>query len=322
MMFYPEAWKASVGVATMDPIARAGYFDVLCSMWLDGGSLPDDDRTLRACSRLDAKQWAASAEFIRAELTTTGDGHVTQSRLAEEYERTIELQAKKRLAGKKGARGRWQADSSADGSAMRSPLAETKQADSSAIVLPMETETETETITKATPKGVALGGERASAQPAPADRVAKVSKLEPKLESFGEFSRAKLTQRDREALDEKLGAMAASYIARFDRWVEEAPDGKQSGVKRKDRKAYPSILNWYDRDIKDGRITDGRTKQQQRNDADDEVLKRVFAEETGLNYDGHSWVEESLSDVRGGTGPGADQILLPDFGGSRRSGTG
>jgi hypothetical protein len=51
-----------------------------------------------------------------------------------------------------------------------------------------------------------------------------------------------LTSEQERKLQIKLGDLALAYINRFDRWLEENPK------LRKTRHAYPSILNWFDKD--------------------------------------------------------------------------
>ncbi len=58
----------------------------------------------------------------------------------------------------------------------------------------------------------------------------------------GEFGLCLLTVEQFQKLQTKLGSKAIHYIDRFDRWLEENPK------LQKTRKAYPSILNWADRD--------------------------------------------------------------------------
>ena len=64
----------------------------------------------------------------------------------------------------------------------------------------------------------------------------------------GEFGWAKLTATQEGKLRDHLGLSFDTYIARFDRWVNEAPKAKANGVLRQDRHAYESILNWADKD--------------------------------------------------------------------------
>jgi hypothetical protein len=60
--------------------------------------------------------------------------------------------------------------------------------------------------------------------------------------AHGEFGLCLLTVEQYGKLQTKLGIRVTAYIDRFDRWLEENPK------LQKTRKAYPSILNWADRD--------------------------------------------------------------------------
>lgn len=160
-MFYPEAWRSSPRVAAMPPAARAGYFDLLCAIWLsEGCAIANDDNLLMACARLTPTEWKKHRQQILAMLRTLDDGRVTQDRLIEEYERTIDLRARRKSGGKKGARRRWQKDRSPNGSPIGSP-------NRSPNAKPMETETETETIGNTHSDECALPPARADFDPEP-----------------------------------------------------------------------------------------------------------------------------------------------------------
>jgi hypothetical protein len=74
------------------------------------------------------------------------------------------------------------------------------------------------------------------------------------LLNLGEFGMARMTQDQHAKLLAKLNGSLETYIASFDRWVHEAPNAKAGGSKRRDRHAYESILAWYDRDVKEGKV--------------------------------------------------------------------
>jgi hypothetical protein len=81
----------------------------------------------------------------------------------------------------------------------------------------------------------------------------KESAIAPTI-TLGEFSRVRLTEQQHAILTATLNGNLADYVARFDRWVNEAPNAKVNGVMRKDRHAYESIRNWFDRDVKEGKL--------------------------------------------------------------------
>jgi len=158
MMWYPEAWLSSPDVMVMSPEARSGYFDILCAMWLAGGRLKNDDKTLQLLSRLDRKTWRKVRDSIVSKLHETEDGFVQQSRLSEEFARTEKLLSDRKEAGKAGAKKRWgggrpngKANGKANGGAIDLPPG-----------LPIQTETETETRERgrplSTPPNPPVGG--------------------------------------------------------------------------------------------------------------------------------------------------------------------
>ena len=73
--------------------------------------------------------------------------------------------------------------------------------------------------------------------------------------AYGEFGKARLSASEFEKLKAKLNGNFDDYVNRFDRWVAEAPNAKANGVMRKNRNAYLSISNWFDRDVKEGKIS-------------------------------------------------------------------
>jgi hypothetical protein len=78
------------------------------------------------------------------------------------------------------------------------------------------------------------------------------------LIGFGEFGMAKLTPEQHAKLLTRLNGNLETYIARFDRWVHEAPSAKVNGVKRSDRHAYESILSWFEKDVAEGKVKQKR----------------------------------------------------------------
>lgn len=77
---------------------------------------------------------------------------------------------------------------------------------------------------------------------------------------LGEFHRVTLTPDEHEKLLARLNGSLQHYIDRFDRWMDESTNakGKLPPAMAK-RKAYNTILNWYDQDVKDGKIHGAHT---------------------------------------------------------------
>jgi hypothetical protein len=71
----------------------------------------------------------------------------------------------------------------------------------------------------------------------------------PEKLTFGEFGNVRLTAEEHEKLVQKLNGAHESYINRLDRWGAEQP------AKFRQRKNhYATILTWYDRDGKEGKL--------------------------------------------------------------------
>lgn len=77
----------------------------------------------------------------------------------------------------------------------------------------------------------------------------------------GEFGHCLLTAEQSEKLRTQLNGRFDHWVRKFDRWVHEAPNAKSSGVKRKDRNAYLSILNWSEDDRSKEKKVNGTYQQ-------------------------------------------------------------
>lgn len=72
--------------------------------------------------------------------------------------------------------------------------------------------------------------------------------------ALGEHKNAHMTPSEYQRLKDKLNGHSEEFIARFDSWVQEAPEAKHQGVRRKDRNAYASICQWFAREVKEGKL--------------------------------------------------------------------
>lgn len=93
--------------------------------------------------------------------------------------------------------------------------------------------------------------------------------------TLGEFQRVRVTADQYAKLKTELNGNLDRYIARFDRWVNEAPDVKTHGVRRKDRHAYESILNWFSKDQSEGKV--GRYEHKSKTDRNAEAARRLLS---------------------------------------------
>ncbi len=66
---------------------------------------------------------------------------------------------------------------------------------------------------------------------------------------YGEFGHVMLTESEHAKLTARLNGSLNAFIDRLDRWGEESP-----AKFRKKKSHYATILNWFDRDVKDGKI--------------------------------------------------------------------
>lgn len=104
-------------------------------------------------------------------------------------------------------------------------------------------------------KGNAKGKQRASSSSSSSSsKQGEPPKPPDPILQLGEFGRAWMTEEQHAKLKSKLNGHSEDFIRQFDEWVQQAPDAKHNGVKRKDRDPYASILAWYDRAVKRGEI--------------------------------------------------------------------
>lgn len=276
-------WLTSETRFTLSLIERGLYRDLLDIHYSEGSISADVDVLIRmcACSETEFKTaWEGVAKFF--DPHPTKEGRLVNRKALSIIEEQAKYQKTKQKNGRLGGRPR-KTDRKATG---------------------FQTKTETKAITThnntvSTSNEVDTPKPPQGAIPAPT----------PKRQVFGEFGWVQLSEQEVQKLHERVGIeTAADYIARFDQWVEEAPNAKHSGVKRKDRKAYASILNWIDRDQKEGKH-DTRTKRQQIADADDIAILGALRKRS-LDRAGAQEVAQDLPDVRSGDDRGRGERIL------------
>ena len=86
----------------------------------------------------------------------------------------------------------------------------------------------------------------------------------PLAKPYGEFGRVHLSEAQYANLQATCGSCADELIAELDGWIEEAPEAKVNGVKRKDRNALATMKNWFRRKLAKGELN--RNGQQRRQD--------------------------------------------------------
>lgn len=103
--FYVKDWLTSRKIAVMDLAQVGAYSFLLAACWdSDDCSLPDDDRTLAALSRM-GEQWCTDAsESVRACFVPhpKHPGHLTNERLLAEFKSLQKFRRNKQRAGQIG----------------------------------------------------------------------------------------------------------------------------------------------------------------------------------------------------------------------------
>lgn len=270
-------------------LAERGLYRDLLDIHYSEGSIPADVRKLRAmvgAHKGFTRAWGTVQQFF--DQHPTDPSRLVNLKALQVIENRIDSGEASRKNGALGGRPK--------GSAKK-PVRLSTGSSKKPLARASDTDTDTDTDTS-------LSNERDTPKPS-----------EPARRGYGEFKSAMLSDDEYQKLQARLGGQStAAYIARFDRWVSEAPTAKAGGVKRRERSAYRTILNWFDSDgakpKQNGVSSDGRTKQQQRDDADDAAFLQALAEECD-DRNGPSWVSEDLSELRRDGDSRSSQALLP-----------
>lgn len=108
--FYPDEFVGSGKVGAMCTLAVGAYKLLLCKAWRENpvGTIPNDDRVLRAWSRLTETEWGSVRAEVLAAFTLGDDGRFYQARMRREYEEIRKKSSIRAKAGQAGARSRWQ----------------------------------------------------------------------------------------------------------------------------------------------------------------------------------------------------------------------
>ena len=126
--FYPKDWLSDPDVSSMTLDAKGAYITLLAFCWLDG-SLPNDDKALRRMAGATAPQWRKIAPQILKLFSASnsagvdatrskGAMHLRHKRLDKERDIQRKHREKRSLAGKRGAKERWQSHPDANANTM------------------------------------------------------------------------------------------------------------------------------------------------------------------------------------------------------------
>lgn len=80
---------------------HGAYLLLLMTMWRQGGTLPDEPKMLARIARVSARRWHLIADEVMA-FFDLEDGHITQKRLVEEYQKAVSKSEKRSISGKLG----------------------------------------------------------------------------------------------------------------------------------------------------------------------------------------------------------------------------
>ena len=105
MPWYPRDWRASSARAQLSTVGRLAYRELLDAGWLQGGSLPPDDRSLAGLAGISPKEWARVREEVLAYFDVGEDGRLRNRRQAWEHERAVSLRDARRAGAAKTNKG-------------------------------------------------------------------------------------------------------------------------------------------------------------------------------------------------------------------------
>ena len=228
--FYPADWLADENVACMTAQEEGWYIRALSYCWREG-SLPADPERLAI---LIGKGADGSAMTLLSKLFMADPSNpqrLIHKRLNSEREKQQAFRLAKQKAGKKGAKSRWYANSTPNGTAMAHPMAQPMANDafsSSSLSLSINN----------TGADVLGNTTRArEARPTPPDKIQK-----PKPETKPFAPRIALTQAGYASLVEEFGENSFRY------YLKVCSDYLVSNGKTK--KDYAAFMrNWIRKDV-------------------------------------------------------------------------
>jgi uncharacterized protein YdaU (DUF1376 family) len=111
-----DRWRKSTAFLSMTVEEQGIYRNLLDGMWLFEGAIPD--ASLFAISGANATAWERSWPTVQKWFRLTDKGWVNDTAL-EVMKKTKHVQSVRGVAGKAGARARWQAHDKGNGKADR-----------------------------------------------------------------------------------------------------------------------------------------------------------------------------------------------------------
>lgn len=81
----------------LDDAEGGAYLHLLGHMWLQGGTLPDDQERLRRLAKSPKERWPGVWDRIRSFFTQADEGRITQKRLELEMQKAVDLKEQRKL---------------------------------------------------------------------------------------------------------------------------------------------------------------------------------------------------------------------------------
>ena len=85
-VYWGDLWNKTRDLTAVEQCA---YYNLLGSMWMEGGSLPNDNVRLQRMSRVTEKEWRTVSATVTAYFDRGEDGRLYQKRLTEEYAKAM-----------------------------------------------------------------------------------------------------------------------------------------------------------------------------------------------------------------------------------------
>ncbi len=106
---YVKDFYSSGTVTAMSAAAVGAYILLLCQAWSEEppASIPNNDTVLARWAHMDSVEWAENKAMVLAAFTLGRDNRWHQKRLRVEYDKFRSQSAARSIAGKKGAKTRW-----------------------------------------------------------------------------------------------------------------------------------------------------------------------------------------------------------------------
>lgn len=214
--FYPADWLSSASVKRLPREARSMYLDLLCYMWQEKDcSLPSEITDL--CAILDTDRSPIVQRIVDTTMQVSDDGaRITNARLKMEHDKANDIYQKQVNGGIARAKSMWGKKNPSNRSPNRSPNR----------------------------SGVAS----ADRSPTP-NQNQNQNQNQKEKNIYLRF--VLLTKDEEEKLREKLTVHFQIFLDRLDGYIGQI--GTQKAAKYKSH--YDTILNWWRKDIAEGKIS-------------------------------------------------------------------